>query len=87
MHEIKRGKLIDRSLNRPIDFEYDEARSLLAKFGYKEDNRGRALGSRVAFVHCETGHIIRLHRPHPENILKKYQVEQLIEELKNQGVI
>lgn len=83
----KRDKLIDRLLNRPIDFEYDEARRLLAKFGYKEDNRGRTSGSGVAFVHCETGHIIRLHRPHPGNILKKYQIEQLIEELKNQGVV
>ena len=83
----KRDKLIEKLLNRPIDFEYDEARSLLAKFGYKEDNRGRTSGSRVAFVHCETGYIIRLHRPHPGNILKKYQVEQLIEELKNQGVV
>ncbi|KLU67377.1 hypothetical protein DEAC_c05890 [Desulfosporosinus acididurans] len=83
----KRDKLIERLFNRPIDFEYDEARSLLAKFGYKEDNRGCTSGSRVAFVHWETGHIIRLHRPHPGNILKKYQIEQLIEELKSQGVV
>jgi len=83
----KRDELIDRLLNRPIDFGYDEARRLLAKFGYKEDDRGRTSGSRVAFVHCETGHIIRLQRPHPGNILKKYQIEQLIEELKNQGVV
>ncbi len=55
--------------------------------GYKEDNRGRTSGSRVAFVHSETGHIIRLRRPHPGNILKKYQIEQLIDESKNQGVI
>ncbi|SHI27215.1 hypothetical protein [Desulfosporosinus lacus] len=49
----KRDKLIDRLLKRPIDFEYDEARSLLAKFGYKEENRGRTSGSRVAFVHWQ----------------------------------
>jgi len=36
----KRDKLIDRVLNKPINFEYDEARGLLEKFSYKEDNRG-----------------------------------------------
>lgn len=83
----KRDKLVDRLLNRPADFEFDEVKSLLAKFGYREDNRGHTSGSRVAFVNSETGHILRLHRPHPENILKRYQIEQLIKELKKQGVI
>lgn len=83
----KKDKLIERLLQKPLDFEYDEARTLLGKLGYKEDNRGRTSGSRVAFVHIETKHVIRLHKPHPNNILKKYQIEQLIEELENQGVI
>ena len=83
----KRDKLIERLLQKPLDFEYDEARTLLGKLGYKEENRGRTSGSRVAFVHTETKHIIRLHKPHPNNILKKYQIDQLIEELENQGVI
>lgn len=69
------------------DFGYDEAKSLLEKFGYREDNRGRTSGSRVAFINRETKHIIRLHKPHPGNILKKYQLGQLIEELRGQGVI
>ena len=42
---------------------------------------------RVAFINNETGHIIRFHKPHPENQLKYYQIEQLIEELKKQGAI
>lgn len=83
----KRDKLIDRLLNRPSDFAYNEAKSLLEKFGYREDNRGRTSGSRVAFVNNETKHIIRFHKPHPGNLLKKYQIDQLIEDLKSQGVI
>ena len=83
----KRDKLIERLLQKPLNFEYDEARTLLGKLGYKEDNRGHASGSRVAFVHIETKHIIRLHKPHPSKMLKKYQIDQLIEELENQGVI
>lgn len=83
----KKDKLIDRLLSRPSDFEYDEAKSLLEKFGYREDNRGRTSGSRVVFINNETKHIIRFHKPHPGNILKNYQIEQLIEDLRRQGVI
>jgi len=83
----KKDKLIDRLLKMTSDFEYDEARTLLGRVGYREDNRGRTSGSRVAFVNSETKHIIRLHKPHPGNVLKKYQIEQLIDALEKQGVI
>ena len=83
----KKDKLVDRLLQKPSDFKYDEVRTLLGRMGYREDNRGRASGSRVAFVNSETKHIISLHKPHPGNSLKKYQIDQSIEELKNQGVI
>ena len=83
----KRDKLIRRLLNKPSDFDYNEAKTLLAQLGYREEQRGRTSGSRVAFVNHENRHIIRLHKPHPGNLLKKYQIEQLIEELRSQGVI
>ncbi|HQA60831.1 MAG TPA: type II toxin-antitoxin system HicA family toxin [Tepidanaerobacteraceae bacterium] len=83
----KKDKLIQKLLSKPSDFNYDEAKSLLSKLGYKEDFRGKTSGSRVAFVNSETGHIIRFHKPHPNNQLKYYQVEQLIEELRKQGAI
>lgn len=31
--------------------------------------------------------IIRFHKPHPGNIMKRYQIDQLLEELEKQGVI
>lgn len=83
----KKDKLIKRLLERPRDFTYDEAKSLLSKCGYTEDTRGRTSGSRVAFIQTQTKHIIRLHKPHPGNVLKLYQVDELIELLRNQGVI
>lgn len=83
----KRDKLMERLLERPSDFTYAEARTLLGRFGYREDTRGRTSGSRVAFVHMQTKHIIRLHKPHPGNILKMYQLDELTEALKSQGVI
>lgn len=42
-------------------------------------------GSRVCFR--KNAHNIKLHKPHPGNILKKYQLDLVIEELKKQGLI
>ena len=83
----RKDKLKERLLERPSDFTYDEAKTLLGRFGYKEDNRGRTSGSRIAFVHTQTKHIIRLHKPHPGKVLKMYQIDELVEVLRNQGVI
>lgn len=83
----QREKLKKRLLGKPRDFTYDEAKAILNQFGYKEDTRGRTSGSRVAFIHTGTKHIIRLHRPHPGSILKIYQIDELVETLRNQGVI
>jgi len=66
-------------------FSGNEARTLLLRLGYAEDNRGRTSGSRVAFVNIKTKHIIiMLHKPHPGSKMRMYQIDQLIEELKIQ---
>lgn len=83
----QREKLIKRLLNKPVDFTYDELRKLLGKLGYKESQSGKTSGSRVAFFNEKIQHIIRLHKPHPKNVLKQYQVEQLVEELTTRGLI
>ena len=80
-------KLLERFSKLPKDFSYDELRTLLNGFGYRESNKGKTSGSRVAFVNDKTKHIIRLHKPHPGNIVKKYALEQTYDELKNQGVV
>ena len=80
-------KLLERFSKLPKDFSYDELRTLLNGFGYRESNKGKTSGSRVAFVNDTTKHIIRLHKPHPGNIMKKYALEQTLDELKNQGVV
>ena len=83
----QKEKLIKRLLNKPVDFTYDELRKLLGKLGYKESQSGKTSGSRVAFFNEKTEHIIRLHKPHPKNVLKQYQIEQLVEELTTRGLI
>ena len=83
----RKEKLLSRFLSKPKDFSYTELKSLLNGFGYSGIRTGKASGSRVAFVQEETKHIIRLHKPHPLNVLKQYQLDYIEEELKNVGVI
>ena len=83
----KPEKLFNRLLSHPTDFTYKELARLLKRFGYIESNRGKTSGSAVAFINHETGHIIRLHKPHPRPVLKKYQIEDVIESLKSVGLI
>jgi hypothetical protein len=83
----KQDKLLIRLLGRPRDFTYDELKTLLQGLGYTEDNKGKTSGSRVAFINNKTQHIIRLHKPHPGNELQLYQVNQIIEILKDLEVI
>ncbi|MFC2157865.1 type II toxin-antitoxin system HicA family toxin [Acidobacteriota bacterium] len=83
----KQNKLRSRFLSKPSDFTFDEMKKLLNGFGYQEVRTGKTSGSRVAFINRERHHIIRLHKPHPDNILKKYQLDLIEEELKNQEIL
>ena len=83
----KDDKLIKRLLSKPKDFTYNELRKLLTHLGYEESQSGKTSGSRVAFIHKDSKHIIRLHKPHPNNELKQYQIEQIIDELKSRRLI
>jgi hypothetical protein len=83
----KKEKLKKRFLSKPKDFTYDELRSLLISLGFEESNKGKTSGSRVSFIHSVTKLPIDLHKPHPKNILKAYQVNQILEELTKQGLL
>jgi len=83
----KDQKLIIRLLTRPKNFTYSELCRVLNSLGYEESKSGKTSGSRVAFIDKSTKHIIRLHKPHPGNELKQYQIELVIEELKSRELI
>ena len=83
----KLEKLLKKIQSKPKNFTYAELRSLLGKLGYEEKKMGNTAGSRVAFIHSESNHIIRLHKPHPGNQLKKYQISSIREELAKKGYI
>lgn len=83
----KKEKLIKKLLNRNQSFTYSDLKTLLSGLGYEESTRGKTSGSRATFIHSDTKHVIRLHKPHPGNELKIYQKEQVIDELRKSGVI
>jgi len=82
----KREKLIQRFLSKPVDITWSELKSLLEGLGYSLGSGGKSGGSRVKFLHPEHPPVI-LHKPHPTPVLKRYQVEQIVEFLKKEGLL
>ena len=78
----KIDKLIVRFLSYPKNFTYTELRKVMSSYGYIEV---QGSGSRVCF--SKDGHKIKLHKPHPGNELKSYQLDLVINELTNKGLI
>lgn len=74
----KQEKLRSRLLSKPKDFTWDELTSLLIHFEF-ELLKGN--GSRRKFVHNATKTIINLHEPHPDKVLKRYVIVQVITKL------
>lgn len=82
----RKEKLIKRFLTCPKDFTWDELVVLLAFFQFVEVSTGKTGGSRRRFIN-EEGLVISLHKPHPRKILKKYQIEQVLEILAQEGLL
>lgn len=79
-------KDIERLKSKPKDFTYDEMKRLLNNLGFIENNKGKTSGSRVELKNNLKKKII-LHKPHPSNILKPYQINNIIKLLKEWEVI
>jgi len=82
----KRDKLVRRFSSLPKDFTWQELVALLSGFGYRQMSGGRTGGSRVKFLHDNRPPII-LHKPHPTTVLKRYQMEQVRDMLKAEGLL
>ena len=82
----KREKLLDRLLTKPKDFTWDELSKVLIGFGYKQVAFGKTGESRVRFVSSNDPPII-LHKPYPKPILKRYQLEEIIDLLKREKLL
>ena len=77
----KRDKLTDRICKKPKDFTWDELEKLLAAYGFVLLKSGRTGGSRRKFYNEINKEVLDLHKPHPGNILKPYQLDLIIEKL------
>ena len=81
----KKDKLINRLLKRPADFIFEEMKSLLSYFGYELKQGGT--GSGVKFIKAGGNEVINFHRPHPDGILKRYVLDQVLEKLRKDGLL
>jgi len=54
--------------------------------GYIAVSAGKTGGSHVTFTNSD-GDYIRLHKPHPRNVLKMYQVNDVIAVLTERGLL
>lgn len=70
----RKEKLLLRFLSQPKDFTFDEAVRLLQDFGFYEVSTGKTSGSRVKFKNEQIDKEFKMHKPHPSNILKQYQL-------------
>lgn len=82
----KKEKLTQRLLSRPTDFTFNELVTLLKSLGYYLETAGKTGGSRVIFMNPD-GDYIRLHKPHPLNNLKRYQIDDIIASLIERGFL
>lgn len=72
-------KLLAKFLELPqrSDLTFQDLQTIMSAFGYALQERA---GSRVAFI--KNGEQpISLHKPHPGNIIKRYMVKQLQEQI------
>ncbi|MGG7471140.1 type II toxin-antitoxin system HicA family toxin [Chryseobacterium arthrosphaerae] len=83
----RKEKLIARLKSKPKDFKYSELITLLKSLGYEENNKGKTSGSAVSFLNKTIGSVIMMHKPHNPDILKGYQLKEIIEELENNNLI
>lgn len=83
----KLEKQIKRLQSKPKDFTYDELKNILNNLGFDENNRGKTSGSRVVFENKDFNKKIEIHKPHPKNIIKIYQINEVLRLLKEWGIL
>ena len=80
----KHEKLLVKLKSCPKDFTFQEATTLLVGFGYTLNQSGS--GSRVKFEHGQYASIY-IHKPHPSLVLKPYQIDVVIDTLRQEGLL
>lgn len=73
-------KLIRKLLSCPKDLTFDELCRIFRFYGYELSEKGN--GSRVLFIKGDKR--FRMHKPHPDNIVKPYIIIEAISFLTDQ---
>lgn len=71
----QKEKLIKRVRGNPKDFTFEELQKLMKELNFEESNMGKTSGSATRFK-GKSNQLI-LHKPHPSNILKPYQIKEI----------
>ena len=74
-------KIIEKLKSKPKDFTWDEMIKVLNYFGFEQMAQGKTGGSRRKLMNGNK-QIISLHEPHPQKVLKWYQLDIIIDFLK-----
>ena len=80
----KRDKLLVRLSNSNNTFPWSDLVKLLAQLGYDIKEME---GSLVRFYNATTNHMIRLHKPHPENTINGGAMKALRQALQPEGYL
>ncbi|MBP7471147.1 MAG: type II toxin-antitoxin system HicA family toxin [Flavobacterium sp.] len=74
-------KIIEKLKSKPKDYTWDEMLKVLNYFGFEQMAQGKTGGSRRKLMNGNK-QIISLHEPHPQKVLKWYQLDIIIDFLK-----
>lgn len=80
----RRDKLLAKLNAANNTFPWADLETLMVQLGYEQQEKA---GSRVRFYNAKTGHMLRLHRPHPENIIKGGALKAVCLALKQEGYL
>lgn len=77
-------KLFEKFKTIPADLEWNELIKILRYCDFKMIE-GR--GSRVKFYNQANQCVIQIHRPHPQKIVKRYVIRQILKLLHRKGLL
>lgn len=80
----KTEKLLSKLSSAGSTFNWKDLITLLAQLGYEKQEMA---GSRVRFYNATTQHMIRLHKPHPDNHIKGGALKDVRQLLKQEGYL
>lgn len=80
----KHEKLLEKLKQCSNTFEWSDLVTILTRLGYTLTEME---GSRVRFFNAEKDHMIRMHKPHPENYIKGGALKDVKSQLKDRGFL